>query len=109
MKNIDEEYFKKIIATKIKNLRSTSQEVLAEQADISEDTVSKLEREMTVISSLTLVKLCNALKVTPNEILGEFLDVDKINQKLYDEVSELSTEEKEFLLDIIYFIKKIKK
>ena len=109
MKNIDEEYFKMIIAKKIKNLRNTSQEVLAEQADISEDTVSKIEREMTVISSLTLVKICNALNVTPNEILGEFLDVDEINQRLYDEVSELSSEEKEFLLDIICFIKKIKK
>lgn len=109
MKKIDEECFKKAVARKVKELRNTSQEVLAETADISEDTVSKLEREISLISSLTLVKLCNALNVTPNDILGEFLDIYKVSVKLNEEISILSSEEKEFLLYVINFMKKNKK
>lgn len=108
MKNINEEYFKKSIASKIKALRNTSQETLAENANLSDDTISKTERGISIISSLTLVKLCNALNVTPNDILEEFLDIKPINNKLNTEILTLNDQEKEFLLHTIEFIKKNK-
>lgn len=108
MKNINEEDFKQAIARKIKELRNTSQETLAENANLSEDTISKTEREVSIISSLTLVKLCNALNVTPNDILEEFLDVKPINNELNKEILTLNDEEKEFLLQTIRFIKRNK-
>lgn len=106
MKSIDEEVFKKNIANKIKEFRKISQEALAEKAELSEDTISKIEREMSIINTLTLVKLCNSLKVTPNDILGDFLEISPKDGELFEKIATLSEDEKEFLVYIINYIKK---
>lgn len=112
MNNIEERRFKEIIARRIKEIRKSlniSQENLAEKANISEDTVSKIEREGSIINSITLVKLCNALNVTPNDILEEFIDIKPIGSQLNKKFLTLSDEEKKYFLGFIDFINSIKK
>lgn len=108
MNNINEESFKKAISEKIKHYRKKSQEDIAEESNLSIDTISSIERGKSIISSLSLVKVCNALSVTPNDILSDFIknDEPEINRKLKQEIDVLSDEEKEFLMNIIKFIKK---
>lgn len=47
-----------------------TQEALAEQAGISTSFLTHIERGTRVMSLETLVALCEALSLTPNELLG---------------------------------------
>ena len=92
MSEIDEQSLKRVLAERIKFYRTRNQELTAEEANISKDTISKLEREMTIPNTLTLLKVCNALKITPNELLDGFFkdnkkenDIDK-SKKLLEEI-----------------------
>lgn len=73
MLTIDENDFKNKIAQKIRLYRVDTQEKTAEQAFISVDTLSSIERSLNIPSTLTLVNLCNAINVTPNDILEDFI------------------------------------
>lgn len=50
--------------------RKLTQEQLAEAADISASFLGHIERGSRVLSVDTLLRLCTALRVTPNELLG---------------------------------------
>ena len=110
MLNIDENEFKRNIAQRIKSYRTESQEKTAEQASISVDTLSSIERGLNVPSSLNLVSISNALGVTPNDILEDFIfNKDKvITAKLNFEFNDLSDEDKSFVLQIVEYLKKRK-
>ena len=110
MFNIDENEFKRNIAQKIKSYRTESQEKTAEQAFISVDTLSSIEREISIPSSLNLVNVCNALNVTPNDVLADFiLNKNKLlNEKFNIEFNELSIEDNSFILQAIEHLKKRK-
>lgn len=110
MLNIDENEFKRNIAQKIKFYRKESQEKTAEHASISVHTVSSIEREISVPSSLNLVNVCNALNITPNDVLEDFiLNKDKLlNAKFNIEFNNLSIEDKTFILQAIEHLKKRK-
>ncbi len=76
-KNKEEEKLLINISTNLRSTRNAikmSQEELAELADISVDTISNIERGKFLPSLLTLIKLCNALNVTPNDILRDTLN-----------------------------------
>lgn len=51
-----------------------TQEVLAEKAEISNSFLGHIERGTRKASLDTLVKICNALKVSPNTLLQDSLD-----------------------------------
>lgn len=109
MLNIDENEFKNNIAQKIKFYRKETQEKMAEQASISIDTLSAIERGLSVPSSMTIVSLADALNVTPNDLLEDYISKDKlITAKLNIEFNSLSTEDQAFILQIINYLKKRK-
>lgn len=54
-----------------------TQEQLAEQVDMSSSFVGHIERGTRVASLETLMKLCIALEVTPNDLLGDDLAVER--------------------------------
>ena len=107
MLTIDENDFKNKIAQKIRLYRVDTQEKTAEQAFISVATLSSIERSLNIPSTLTLVNLCNAINVTPNDILEDFIfNKDKIlEEKLNYNFSQLSFEDKSFILQIIEYLK----
>ena len=85
------------------------------QNDVSDITgleprhISQLERGFTKGSIDTLLKLCNAYKITPDVILYDLLDDDtKKMVKIYDEkFKKLSKRDKESILYFIdYFLSK---
>lgn len=111
MNFINEDEFKNVVSEKFKFFRKDSQENVAEKSNLSVDTISSIERAKSIISSLTLVKLCNALNITPNDILSDFLtnNEPEINKKIKQEIINLSEYEKQYLLDTIEFIKNHRK
>ena len=85
------------------------------QNDVSDITgleprhISQLERGFTKGSIDTLLKLCNAYKITPDVILYDLLDDDTKNMvKMYGEkFKKLSKRDKESILYFIdYFLSK---
>ena len=52
-----------------------TQEEVSELTGLAPRYISQLERGLTLGSIDTLIKLCNAYKITPNHLLGGFLDV----------------------------------
>ena len=107
MQPINENIFKQNISQKIKKFRKDTQEKTAENACISIDTLSNIERGLNIPSSLTLINLCNSLNVLPNDLLEDFItDKDKLlNSKINSAFNDLNINEKEFILYIINFIK----
>lgn len=108
---IDEENFKYTIAEKIKYFRKETQETVSEKAQISIDTMSAVERGKVVVNSYNLVKICNAIGVTPNDVLNDFIanKSSLLNNKISKEFQELSDNEKNFILYVIEFIKNNRK
>ncbi len=72
----------------IRKSRKLTQEKLAEQTDLANNYISNIENSRSIPSLETLVKLCEALDVTPNEILlgasltSEWYMDDELQQKL---------------------------
>lgn len=110
MQNIDESKFKRDVGERIKKYRNSTQETIAERAQISPDTLSLIERGENIASSLTLVKICNALNITPNHILQDYISnkEETFNSILINEIADFTLEERKFLLYIVNFIKKNK-
>lgn len=108
MLNIDENDFKNNIGQKIKFYRKETQEKTAEQASISVDTLSSIERGLNVLSSLNLVNLCNVLNITPNDLLEDFITSKEklLTSKLNVEFANLSMDDKNFILQVIDYLKK---
>lgn len=108
---IDEENFKYTIAEKIKYFRKETQETVSEKAQISIDTMSAVERGKVIVNSCNLVKICNAIGVTPNDILEDFITnkSNLLNDQILKEFQELSDNEKKFILYVIDFIKNNRK
>lgn len=52
-----------------------TQEGLAEKAEVSASFLGHIERGTRVASLETVMKLCIALNITPNELLGDELDI----------------------------------
>lgn len=71
-KNLDKKIGKNI--KRIRNDRKITQKELAESLGIIEQTVSKIERGVFSPSFATLLKICEILETTPNELLLEDSD-----------------------------------
>ena len=76
--NIDYQLLGKRIA-RFRKDKGLSQEKLAEKSEISNNYLSNIENNHSIPSLETIIKICTALNVTPDELL---LGVSK-NDKLY--------------------------
>ena len=84
-----------------RNLAQMTQEKLAEQAGISLSFLGHIERGTRKASLDTLVKICNALKVSPrlllqdsleNDLLGDSTSMPESKKKLLREISNFIIE-----------------
>ena len=68
--------------------------------------ISQLERGESLGSINTLLNLCNAYKITPNDILLGFLDFsDDSIKNTYDyKINKLSVRDKEIIDDLLEFL-----
>lgn len=86
-----------------------TQNQVAELTGLEPRHISQIERGLSKGSIDTLLKLCNAYKITPDIILYDLLDDDIKNSiSIYDEkFKKLSKKDKESILHFIdYFLSK---
>lgn len=97
------------IGEKVKLYRTESQKMLAEKALLSRDTISDIECGNVLIGIDTLIKLCNALNITPNDICEDFINAKYrgLNKQIKQELSSinLSNEEVDIILKILKYFK----
>ncbi|MCR5636175.1 MAG: helix-turn-helix domain-containing protein [Clostridiales bacterium] len=86
---------------KVRKLNGLTQAEVAEKADVSDRTYADIERGSVTMRIDTFLKICKALKVTPNDILVAE-DLSEITeQKLLDELNKCSNSEKETALKLL--------
>lgn len=79
-----------------------TQEVLAEKADLSIRTITDIERAVAGMSIESMMRICNVLKVTPNDILipNEQEDGEEL-QWLINALRNSSAETRSCAIDIV--------
>mgnify|MGYP001625613713 CR=1 FL=1 len=103
-KDINVEY-----GTILRNYRKKNNLTLENVSEISglaPRYISQIERGESLGSINTLLNLCNVYKITPNDILLEFLNFDDDSTtKTYDyKINKLSVRDKEIIDDLIEFL-----
>ena len=104
-KNINEHIGKVCQEYRLKN--NLTQNQVAELTGLEPRHISQIERGFSKGSIDTLIKLCNAYKITPDIILYDLLDDNVKNSiSIYDEnFKKLSKRDKESILRFIdYFL-----
>lgn len=84
-----------------------TQEKLSEIAEMDSNHISRIERGEIIPALETLIKLCNGLKVTPNDLLlFEYNSPQEmLHSELADVVKNFSEEDYRKLLEYAYFIR----
>ena len=85
---------------KIRKLNGLTQAEVAEKADISDRTYADIERGSVTMRIDSFLKICKALKITPNDILVDD-SMEITEQRFLDELSRCSDSEKETALKLL--------
>lgn len=89
----------------IRNEKKMTQAELAEKAQISVIHVSHIENGSVNMSLETLLSICHALNVTPNDILlGEYLSTSVENMVFREPSNRLNYDDKLLLQHIFQFM-----
>lgn len=84
----------------LRTQRHYTVEELAERAEVSVQYLYKIEAGRASFSTVIFWKLCNALNVEPNILLGEN-NMDLEHSVLYELVGKFTEEEKEYIKTIL--------
>lgn len=104
MKNIDFKLIGKRIAYKRRELGLTQWQV-EEMADITQKYLSNIERATSGLSLDVLMRLCDALEVTPDYLLlGTTNSVDDVSAAIESRVSRMSPKQQELALSMLDWI-----
>lgn len=94
-----------IVGNKLYEIRKRSgltRAEVAERANLSDRTYADIERGSSNMRAETLIGICNALHITPNEI---FVDVeaalDVQQEEMFNRLNECSARERETALKLI--------
>lgn len=104
-----DKHFGKILRSYRRKAKIT-QEELAEKLGISLKYISRIENGNNGVKTQNLIQYMNILGVPPDTLYGKFMthpDVKK-DMDLYNKITELSEEEKEFVSSIIDLVKNFK-
>lgn len=75
---------------------------VAEKAGLSDRTYADIERGQTIMRIDTLLKICDVLGITPNDILTEEdLDSTIDLDSLIKDIDSCSTNDKQFIIDTL--------
>lgn len=86
--------------------KKLTQEKLAEMTDLANNYISNIENNRSIPSIETLIKLCDALEITPNDLLlGSSTSSDCYMQdELSDKISRCTPREKQLISEMISLI-----
>lgn len=94
----------KVIGNKlyeIRNKKLMSRAEASEKAELSDRTYADIERGGVNMRLETLLKICNALNITPNDILVAENDVEITERDIADAIKTCSNNEKETVLKLL--------
>lgn len=104
---IDNDIIKNAIAYTLKQYRveaDLTQAQLAEKAHISTEFLQDIEYSRSGVSIATLINLCNALSITPNDILRKFLSTNNVDDdNLTQQIKLLSNHEKNAIYTLVQY------
>ena len=86
---------------KIRKSKGFTQAEVAEKAELSDRTYADIERGNVTMRVDSLLKICDALHITPNDILVAEPDVGITEQSLADAMKNCSNIEKETALKLL--------
>ena len=104
-----DKHFGKILKAYRKKAKIT-QEELAEKLGISLKYISRIENGNNGVKTQNLIQYMNILGVPPDTLYGKFMAHPNVKKDmdLYNKITELSEEEKEFVSSIIDLVKNFK-
>lgn len=87
-----------------------TQAEMAEKLEISDKYVSRVETGTGGISKETLAKYMNILGISPNTMYKEFINNPRIKTEIEvsEQISELSTDKLEIIVEMIKLLKNLK-
>ena len=86
---------------KVRKAKCLTQAEVAEKADLSDRTYADIERGNVTMRVDSLLKICMALHITPNDILVADNNLDINEQDIVDAIKDCSNIEKETALKIL--------
>lgn len=86
---------------KVRKATGLTQAEVAEKAGLSDRTYADIERGNTIMRIDTLLKICNALHITPNEILVNDNSIEITEQDIANTIKNCSNNEKETALRLL--------
>ncbi len=92
------------VGTKLYNIRKSkglTQAEVAEKAELSDRTYADIERGSTNMRVETLLKICGALSITPNDILVKNNDIVVTEEDFINSLKDCSNNEKETALKLL--------
>lgn len=104
----------KEIGYKIYQLRKQqklSREKLAEQCNLSPHYIYYLEKGKYLPGCIAIIDLCNALDITPSQLLSPSLNmnINLFNETIKNDFSKLSSYDKKIIIDLIKSMNENKK
>ncbi len=86
---------------KVRKSRGLTQVEVAEKAELSDRTYADIERGSVTMRVDSLLKICTALRITPNDILTAENDAEITEQNIVDAIKDRSTSEKKTALKLL--------
>ncbi|MBQ8869564.1 MAG: helix-turn-helix transcriptional regulator [Oscillospiraceae bacterium] len=86
---------------KTRKNKGLTQAEVAEKAELSDRTYADIERGSTNMRLETLLKICNALNITPNDILVIDNNIEITEQDIAETIKNCSNNEKETALKLL--------
>ena len=106
---VNDENLRNILSQNIKSARLSSnltQDNLAEMSEISLNFLKDIEGARSGTSLLTLINICHALNITPNELLKDFFkdSFDK-SENMVQQINLLTDYQKDAICTLIDYFK----
>lgn len=100
----------KAVGKKIYALRTHqkySREFLAEKVNLSANYIYEIEHGNYTLGCVPIIDICNALKITPTELLSDFVELPKsvLSETLISELDKLSEKDCKIVLTLIKMLK----
>lgn len=86
---------------RVRKAKGLTQAEVAERAELSDRSYADIERGSVTMRVDSLLKICNALHITPNDVLVDENDIMVNEQDIADLIKDCSNSEKETALKIL--------
>ena len=86
---------------RVRKVRGLTQAEVAEKADLSDRTYADIERGSVAMRIDSLMKICSALHITPNDVLVSNREIAVTEQDIVNAIKECSTNEKKTALQLL--------